>query len=202
MFRKLVLLLALTAPACGGNAEVPASGSAAAQPATTTAAVTGTALRGAVVTLSAVGEGAYPLPPGPAVMDQISKQFVPEVLIVRAGQPVEFRNSEEMEHNVIVVKTPTGRGIFNESPSPFEKYVHTFDEPGVYAVSCDIHPGMRATVVVTMTPHAVLADQSGAFQFSDIQPGRYTLTVMSDTGTVERTIEVAAPRTEVDARGR
>jgi plastocyanin len=101
-------------------------------------------------------------------MDQISKAFVPEMLVVRVGQPVESRNSEDIEHNVIVRKARTGWSVFNESPSPFEKYVHTFTEPGVYSVACDIHPGMRATVVATTTPYAVLADGRGSFSFADI----------------------------------
>ncbi len=146
----------------------------------------------------AAHDAEYPMPPGPAVMDQISKQFVPELLIVRSGQPVEFRNSEEMEHNVIVVRNPTGRGVFNESPSPFQKYVHTFNEPGVYSVSCDIHPGMRGTVVVTTTPLAVMAERSGTFAFADVAPGSYKVASMTHQGTVERVATVTAPKTEID----
>ena len=56
----------------------------------TTSEVTGTVPRNAIVTL--LPAEPVPMPAGPAVMDQYSKTFVPNVLYVRVGQPVEFRN--------------------------------------------------------------------------------------------------------------
>ncbi len=198
-----VLLASVLAHACGGNEPATQSRdtpAAAAPPARTTAAVTGTAPPGAVVMLSAASGVAYPLPGGPGVMDQLNKAFVPEVLFVRVGQPVEFRNSEEMEHNVIVHKARTGSSVFNASPSPFQKYGYTFTEPGMYSVSCDIHPGMRATVVATTTPHAVLADRRGSFAFADIAPGPYIASVIGAAQDTHQPITVSAPRTEVTLR--
>ena len=197
MIRVLILSLSLAAGACS-QPEQPAATSpqAGSAPAATSAVVSGKAPRGAIVMLT-TASGTHELPPGPVVMDQISKTFVPEVLVARVGQPVEFRNSEEMEHNVIVVKSRTGRGVFNEAPSPFEKYVHTFQEVGVYSVSCDIHPGMKATVVVTPTPYTAVTDNSGAFSFANVPPGSYRLSVLSDRGDSERAIDVKLPKTEV-----
>jgi plastocyanin len=199
MIRRLALSLILTFAACAKSEETapssaPANSSA---PTATTAVVSGKATSGSVVTLTSSAAPDYPLPPGPAVMDQLGKQFVPELLMVRVGQPVEFRNSEDMEHNVIVVRSRTGRSVFNASPPPFQKHVHTFAEPGMYLVSCDIHPGMRATVVATTTPYAVVADPSGRFSFTDVPPGSYKLTMLADRADVERTIEVSLPKTEV-----
>jgi plastocyanin len=199
----IVILASTLATACGGsNSAAPSSGTggpiASPQPSpSTTAAVTGKAPAGAVVTLSPASGAAFPLPPGPAVMDQLGKAFVPEVLFVRVGQPVEFRNSEEMDHNVIVNRSRTGSSVFNAAPAPFEKYVHTFSDAGTYSVSCDIHPGMRATVVASTTPHTVLADQSGNFSFADIPPGPYIVSVMSPARDTQQPITVVAPRTDV-----
>ncbi len=157
----------------------------------------GQAPSGAVVTLEAVPPREEPLPGGPAVMDQYSRNFVPELLMVRVGQPVEFRNSEDVDHNVIVVRAPTGTRVFDTATPPYQKYEHTFDRAGRYDVSCDIHPGMRATIVATTSPHAVVVDQTGRFTFADLEPGSYKVTMSGGPRAVERTIEVSASRTDL-----
>ena len=130
-------------------------------------------------------------------MDQYAKQFVPELLVVRVGQPVEFRNSENDPHNVNVNRLPTGTQVFNVSTAPYQKYVHTFTQPGQYAVACDIHPGMLATLVATTTPHTAVVGDNGAFTFGDIAPGVYTLGWIVAGQSGEKTVNVTGGRTEV-----
>ena len=98
----------------------------------------------APVATSSAGEP--PMPADPAVMDQISKQFLPHTLLARVGQPVEFRNSEDMPHNVSVVRRESGSEVFSVGTDPHQKYVHTFDRFGEFDVTCDSHEGMEATV--------------------------------------------------------
>src|SRR5436190_16551636 len=98
--RHAVVICAIAAAiACGSSTPAPAP--AAAPVPVTSSDVTGTVPRNALVTLLPAS-GAPPMPDGPAVMDQISKQFLPIALLARVGQPVEFRNSEDMPHNVSV----------------------------------------------------------------------------------------------------
>ncbi|MFO1466717.1 MAG: hypothetical protein U1F35_09810 [Steroidobacteraceae bacterium] len=56
---------------------------------------------GVVVTVTALGA---PIRPSrerkPAVMDQVNKTFVPQVLVVAAGTAVEFPNSDSVSHQV------------------------------------------------------------------------------------------------------
>lgn len=130
-------------------------------------------------------------------MDQFGKQFVPGLLMVRVGQPVEFRNSEDTPHNVYVTRSRTGAEVLNVSTDPFERYTHTFDRPGQYEVSCDIHPGMLATVVATATPYTAVADDRGTFTILDVPAGSYKLTASASGRDTERTIEVSGARTEV-----
>ena len=125
----------------------------------------------------------------------------PKSLMARVGQVVEFRNSEDIVHNVIVVKQPTGRSIFDISGAPFETFEHKFAEAGVYAVSCDIHPGMRAALVVTTTPYATVSDADGRFRLPDVVPGSYNFVVSGEGRDSERSVEVAAPATEVNLSG-
>jgi hypothetical protein len=137
------------------------------------------------------------MPDGGAVMDQFAKAFVPETLFVRIGQPVTFKNSEDQLHNVTVVRTRTGTGVFAISQNQGDVHTHTFEEAGEYDVTCDVHPGMRATIVATTTPHTMYADSRGAFVFPAIPRGRYTLRVAARGQDYSRAIEVGAVRVDV-----
>ena len=137
------------------------------------------------------------MPEGPAVMDQYAKTFVPNVLYVRVGQPVEFRNSEDENHNVNVTRRGTGGAVFSTSTEPQHKYVHTFDRAGQYDVACDIHPGMQALVVAASSSLVTIADEQGAFSIPNVPAGAYKVALTFEGRTVERPLEVKGPRTEV-----
>jgi plastocyanin len=187
-------IVALTCcAACGANEPPPAAATPAAP--ATASEVTGTVPRNAIVALLPVESA--PMPAGPAVMDQYSKTFVPNVLYVRVGQPVEFRNSEDMPHNVTVIRRGTGAEVFNVSTEPHQKYVHTFDRVSQYDVICDIHPGMQATLIATHSPLATIASDDGRFSLPDVKVGSYKLSLTFEGRTVEQPLEVKEARTEV-----
>jgi plastocyanin len=131
-------------------------------------------------------------------MDQISQTFFPAVLFVRTGQPTEFRNSDDVLHNVRVREQETRQGTFNVAIPTGQVYIHTFPRDGFYDVGCDIHPGMSAQIVATSTPYAVMADAEGNFVFDDIEPGGYTMVVYAGADKIERTVEVSGARTVVN----
>lgn len=187
----LALVIVLTM-ACGAEEKSPAP-SAAPAAAVTSSVVSGTVPRNAIVAL--VPAEPLPAPEGPAVMDQYAKQFVPNVLYVRVGQPVEFRNSEDMPHNVTVMRRGTGSEVFNVGTEPQQKYVHTFDRIGQFDVSCDIHPGMQAVLIAAPSPYATIADDSGKFSIPNVKPGSYKLNLTYEGRTVEQALEVSGPRT-------
>jgi plastocyanin len=192
----LLLSAGLAAGACGSSAPAPAAPPAAAPPANSLAEVTGAAPKGAVVSLlPAAGEA--PLPEGPAVMDQYAKQFVPNMLYVRVGQPVEFRNTEDMGHNVTVNRRDTGIGVFSVETDPQQKYAHTFDRVGQYDVTCSMHPGMQATVVATRSALAITTGDDGRFSLAGVTPGDYVVSVTFAGRTVDQKVSVTSPSTEV-----
>lgn len=181
--------------ACGSGGSAPASTPAPAA-AVTSSVVTGTVPRHAVVTLLPA-DSDPPMPTEPAVMDQYSKQFVPNLLMVRVGQPVEFRNSEDMPHNVGVTRVGSGANIFDVGTEPHQKYVHTFDRLGRYDVKCDIHEGMEATVIVARGPVTTIADDGGRFSLPNVALGSHRLSLTFEGRTVEQPLEVTGARTEV-----
>lgn len=163
-------------------------------PAATNSEVTGVVPKNAIVTLLPAG-GPPPMPEEPAVMDQISKQFLPHTLLVRVGQRVEFRNSEDMPHNVSVIRRESGSEVFNVSTDRGQKYDHTFDRVGQFDVTCDIHEGMEATVVVARGPLTTIAGDDGRFSLPNVAPGSYTVSLTFNGQTVEQTLEVSGART-------
>ena len=133
-------------------------------------------------------------------MDQYSRQFVPDLLFVRVGQVVEFRNSEDVDHNVQVLRQPTGTTVLNESGSKGQVFKHVFEQPGWFDVVCDVHPGMRGTIVATTTPFAAWAGQDGAFTMSNVPQGQYVLKTLANGQETSRDISVDSPRITVTAR--
>ena len=178
------------------NSSQPSSKTAQASPAATSSEVTGIVPKNAIVTLLPAS-GAPAMPAEPAVLDQISKQFLPHTLLVRVGQPVEFRNSEDMPHNVSVTRRESGSEVFNVGTEPHQKYDHTFDRVGQFDVKCDIHEGMEATLIVARGPMTTIAEDDGRFAFSNVAFGSYTLSLTYNGQTVEQAIEVTGARTEV-----
>ena len=130
-------------------------------------------------------------------MDQYAKQFVPATLYVRVGQPVEFRNTDNLGHNVNVHRRGTGATMFDVETDPQEKYVHIFDRVGPYDVACSEHPGMQATLVAADGPLATISDNRGRFELSGVPPGLYRLVVTFEGRTLEQAVTVTGPRTEV-----
>ena len=188
-------LVSITMIACGSSAPEQPAPSVAAPAVVTSSQVTGVVPRNAIVSLVPVPE--TPLPEQPAMMDQYAKQFVPNTLYVRVGQPVEFRNSEDMPHNVTVLRRGSGAEVFNVGTEPQQKYIHTFDRVGQYDVTCDIHPGMQATLIAAPGDLATIADDVGRFTFANVKPGSYTLSLNFEGRTVEQPLEVKEARTEV-----
>ncbi|MGE0704699.1 MAG: plastocyanin/azurin family copper-binding protein [Vicinamibacterales bacterium] len=137
-------------------------------------------------------------PAAKPLMDQANLTFYPGLLLVQTGQPVEFRNSEDTLHNIRVWNEETKEGTFNVALPMSGIYEHTFEQDGFYDVGCDIHPGMSALIIAASTPHAVVADPSGAFTLANVPPGAYTAVTMVGGIRSERPVQVGSGTTELD----
>jgi plastocyanin len=122
---------------------------------------------------------AWPEPDGrrPALMDQYGTAFRPKLLVVRPGQPVDFKNSEDVLHNVHVIESETRETEFNVGTPVVGAYRHVFEREGAYDVSCNIHPSMAAFVIVTAAPFVAVADSQGNFELDPIPEGDYDVRV-------------------------
>jgi plastocyanin len=134
----------------------------------------------------------------PPVMDQVALTFIPGLLLVRTGHPVEFRNSDDVLHNVRVNEDATKAGTFNVAIPMGEDYRFTFEKEGFYNVGCDIHPAMSATIYASPSPYATLSDKAGKFEIRDVPPGTYNAIVYAGSQRIERPVDVPPSGTEVD----
>ena len=152
----------------------------------------------AIVIFEPQAGGEMPAQTDVPLMDQVQTTFTPPVLLVRTGQPTEFRNNDEVLHNVRVREDETKLGAFNVAIPTGEKYVFSFPRDGFYDVGCDIHPGMFAQIVSTSSPYATIADTEGNFVIEGIPPGAYKAVVYAAGKRIEKDIQVAGGSATID----
>jgi hypothetical protein len=193
-----VLAASLIVAACSSPKEaVPAAPQQEATPASSGGTlVVGRAPGGSYVMLEAIDQS-FPPPADPTFMDQSSQMFIPGEMVARTGQEVKFRSSEDVLHNVRVIRSDDKKPIFNVATPPWGFYSHTFEEPGIYDVTCDIHSAMRASILVSNTPYATIADGDGRFTFENVALGTYRLVTFVEGRRKEQTVRISGARIEV-----
>jgi plastocyanin len=125
----------------------------------------------AVVSLTGVAASA----PAPAkttlMMDQQNKEFVPYVLPVYVGTPVNFPNRDNIRHHVYSFSASKKFELPLYIGTPAAPVV--FDKPGVVALGCNIHDWMLAYVYVVATPHFAKTGADGRAQLEGLAAGTY-----------------------------
>lgn len=81
------------------------------------------------------------IPQGAPEVDQDNLQFKPGSLDVKAGDKVYFKNSETAIHTVTINGTNVSATMKQNDIVEW-----TVPAPGVYRVTCDFHPQMKATL--------------------------------------------------------
>ncbi len=201
-----IAALAFAALSCGGNNAPSAAadaraGTNASEVSDGASNVTGTLASSlgppsTLVVLEPLGGGEVPVKPDPAIMDQAGYEFLPGFLIAQAGQTVQFRNSEDVLHNVRVADAASQAPVFNVATVAFGKYEHKFDA-GYYNVTCDIHTTMRASILVTASPYTTTTANDGSFSIPNVKAGHYNLAVYAGAAPVVRPIEVKTGATDL-----
>ncbi len=128
-----------------------------------------------------------------AVIDQQGCLYKPHVTGVMVGQSLEFRNSDDTNHNIHPM--PQKNREFNESEPPKDQgKIKTFDrEEVMIPVKCNIHPWMRAYIGVVRHPFFAVTGDDGTFAIKGVPPGTYTVEVWQEKyGTQDMKVTVAA----------
>jgi hypothetical protein len=115
------------------------------------------------------------MPTEPAKLDQQGCHYIPHVIGVRAGQPLEVSNSDNTLHNVHGM--PRENREFNQGQLvKGVKNTVVFNTPEVLIpFKCDVHAWMNAYVGVVEHPYFAVTAAGGAFELRGLPPGTYTI---------------------------
>lgn len=139
----------------------------------------------------------WPMPSRAVQIDQRGCVYQPHVVGVRAGQDVEFLNSDPTNHNIHPM--PRSNREWNESQPPMgDKKVKRFDKQEVMVpIKCNVHPWMRVWVGVVDHPFFAVTGTDGTFTLKGLPPGEYTIEVWHERfGVQETKLRVGAKETK------
>ena len=124
------------------------------------------------------------------VVTQKDVTFLPHVLPVVVGTPVEWPNEDDIFHNVFSMskKKEFNLGFYKGR----EAKPVIFDEPGRVDVFCAIHTKMHCIVLVLENPHFVVVDERGRFVIPNVPAGAYKLTAWHER-LPSQTKEITVP---------
>ena len=113
----------------------------------------------------------FPVPATAVVLDQKGCRYVPHVLGIQVGQPLELRSSDNTLHNIHAV--PQQNREFNRALQlAAMKHTHTFSTKEVMVpFKCDVHKWMNAYVGVLDHPFYAVTAANGRFELKGLPPG-------------------------------
>lgn len=119
------------------------------------------------------------------VLDNANCRFSPHVLVMTTDQTLVIGNSDPVGHN-------SKADLFSNAPfnvlipanGSVKKTLEKAERVPA-GVSCNIHPWMRAYLVVRDNPYTGVSDEEGNLKIEGIPAGEWTFTVWHETGYVK-----------------
>ncbi|HWW83887.1 MAG TPA: hypothetical protein VNZ26_09820 [Vicinamibacterales bacterium] len=141
--------------------------------------------------------GSYAAPKTPVTLDQKGCVYMPHVIGIMAGQPLEILNSDPTLHNIHpmpVVNTGFNIGM----PIQGMKQTKIFSKPEpVFHIKCDVHPWMSAQMAVFTHPFFGVSNDHGMVELSNLPAGTFQVQAWHETyGVQTQNVSVAAGETK------
>ena len=149
----------------------------------------GKPLKDAVVTVYLSGNQKTKVQPAKTAIDQIDKEFVPHVLVVKKGSPVFFPNKDDIRHHVYSFSKPKKFELPLYKGTPAKPVV--FDKSGVVKLGCNIHDWMLGYIYIVDTEHYGVTDKAGKSQVVGLPAGDVKIMVWHPRmkGAPEKTVK-------------
>ena len=144
-----------------------------------------------------IGNLRFPVSATPVVLDQKGCRYVPHVLGVQVGQPMQIVSSDATLHNVHAIGE-ANREFNTGQPVPGVPHTHTFSTKEVMVpFKCDVHRWMNAWVGVLDHPFFAVTADTGTFELKGLPPGTYTIEAWHEKlGTQTQSVTIGAKETK------
>jgi plastocyanin len=136
----------------------------------------------------------------PVELDNKGCRFEPHVVIVQTGQELVIKNSDPVGHNsnVATIKNPASNQLIPAGGKSPVKFAAEESVPA--GVTCNIHPWMKAWVVVRGNPYAAVTKPDGSFEIKGVPVGELELQLWHEKAG--NLAEVATAKGKADKKGR
>ena len=123
-----------------------------------------------------------------AILDQKGCVYTPHVMAVMKDQKVLIKNSDATLHNIHSMADKNEQFNFAMPKVVKEKQTSfgVVEEP--FYIKCDVHPWMKAWVLVQDHPYFAVTDENGNFTIENIPPGTYEVVAWQEKFKMKRSI--------------
>lgn len=132
--------------------------------------------------------------PGTVEIQQLDRQFLPDLVVVPVGATVSFPNMDPIFHDVYSLSRAKSFDLGAYDKGQTRRV--TFSKPGIIEVYCHLHPNMAATIMVLANRYYARPDRDGQYRIPNVPPGHYTLVAWHKTaGFFRRQVDVDSGQT-------
>jgi hypothetical protein len=123
--------------------------------------------------------------PAEVTLDNLNCRFEPHIVVVTTDQKLVLKNSDSVGHNskVDLFNNPAFNDLI-PAGGAIKKSIEKAERVPA-GVSCNIHPWMRAFLVVRDNPYTGVSDADGNLKIEGIPAGEWEFTVWHETGYVK-----------------
>ena len=115
------------------------------------------------------------LVPDEQIIDQIDKEYVPQVVVVIKGGNVSFPNKDNIKHHVYSFSQAKQFELPLYEGTPANPV--SFEKEGVVVLGCNIHDWMRGYIYVSDSPYVLIGDEQGQVKFSNLPQDSYLVSI-------------------------
>ncbi len=109
------------------------------------------------------------------VLDNNKCTFIPHILVARVGQAVNVKNGDATGHNAnFQLFNNQGENFLVPAGGSKVGKQFTKDEVAPMPIDCNIHPWMKAFVVITSHPYVGVTDENGVVEIPNLPVGKIT----------------------------
>jgi len=145
-----------------------------------------------------LGDRVFPVPDDAVIIDQVGCLYRPHVTAAQACQPIEFRNSDAVLHNVHGTPEHSSAWNFSMARAGTQRAVRVAKPEVMIEVRCDVHPWMRAYLGVLDHPYFAVTGPEGRFRLPDVPPGDYVVASWHERFGVREARVTVGPRETKD----